>query len=56
MDSDMAKDNAKPLSKDHVSAQNSNIDMDSDMAKDNAKPHSKDHFATQNSNVPIVIT
>jgi len=56
MDSDMAKDNAKPLSKDHVSAQNSNIDMDSDMAKDNAKPHSKDLFATQNSNVPIVIT
>ena len=67
MDSDMAKDNAKPLSKDHhVSAQNSNADMNSNMAKDNAKPLSKDHVAaqnsnkdhdaTQNSNVPIVIT
>ena len=56
MDSDMDKDNAKPLSKDHISAQNSNTDMDLDMAKDNAKPLSKDHVAAQNSNVPIVIT
>ena len=40
MDSDMAKDNAKPLSEDHIAAQNS----------------SKDHDAAQNSNVPIVIT
>ena len=39
MDLDMAKDNAKPLSKDHVAAQNSNTDMgDLDMAKDNVKP------------------
>ena len=56
MDSDMAKDNAKPLSKDHVAAQNSNTDMDSGMAKDNANPLSNDHVAAQNSNVPIVIT
>ena len=40
MHSDMAKDNAKPLSEDHIAAQNS----------------SKDHDAAQNSNVPIVIT